>query len=124
MRCLGRAAFFGAAVRAFAFTALRAEDRAGALALLRFFTAVLVAGLDAFCLAIVCLPDPGRARTGATRPQTIQSWTGQQLRGLGAANVVTRPVVACPGLSCRKAPVSYSFPRRLNLAGRFWGIDS
>jgi len=49
---------------------------------LRFFTAAFVAGLDAFCLAIVCLPDLGRARrTGAPRRQIIQSWTRRQLRG-------------------------------------------
>src|ERR1044072_2056976 len=95
MRCFGRAAFFGAllagAVRAFAFTALRAEDRAAALAPLRFFTAVFVAGLDAFCLAIVCLPDLSRAhRMGATRGQTIQSWTRQQLQRFGI--VTRRPI--------------------------------
>ena len=71
-------------MRAFAFTALRADDRAAAFAPLRFFTAVFVAGLDAFafCLAIVCLPDLSRARrTGGARRQIIQSWTMRQLRG-------------------------------------------
>jgi hypothetical protein len=83
MRCFGRTGFFGEAVRAFALTALRAEDRAAALVPLRFFTAVLLAGLDAFCLAIVCLPDLSRARRmGATGRQISQSWTRQQLQGL------------------------------------------
>lgn len=57
MRCFGRAGFLGgAAMRAFAFPALRAEDSTSTLTPLRFFTAVFNAGLDAFCLAIVCLP--------------------------------------------------------------------
>ncbi|MGY4452759.1 hypothetical protein ACVWZR_007419 [Bradyrhizobium sp. i1.3.1] len=60
MRCLGRAGFFGAAfagvVRAFAFTALRAEDRATALAPLRFFTAAWVALRDFVFLAMGRLP--------------------------------------------------------------------
>lgn len=68
MRCFGRTGFFGATVRGFAFTALRAEDRAATLAPLRFFNAVFIAGLDALCLAIVCLPDLSRVRrTGTTR---------------------------------------------------------
>jgi len=84
MRWRGRAGFFGAAVRAFAFTALRAEDRAATLAPLRFFTAIFAAGRDAFCLAIVCLPDPSRARRmGTTQRQIIQSWARQQLRAQG-----------------------------------------
>lgn len=91
MRCFGRAGFFGATVRAFTFTALRAVDRAAALTPLRFFTAVFVAGLDAFCLAIVCLPDPSRARRpGTTRKQITQSWARQQLRGLGECS--TKPI--------------------------------
>ena len=57
MRCLGRAGFFVAvfaavlagAERAFAFTALRADDRAADLAPLRFFTAVCAALRDVCC---------------------------------------------------------------------------
>ena len=62
MRCFGRTGLFAATVRGFAFTAWRAVDSAAALAALRFFTAVFIAGLDAFCLAIVFLPDLCRAR--------------------------------------------------------------
>src|SRR3954447_26207123 len=56
MRCLGRAAFlandFVVVVRAFAFTALRAGDRAAALVPLRFFTAACAALRDFVLLAM------------------------------------------------------------------------
>src|SRR3954451_1878170 len=60
MRCLGRAGFLtddlAGVARAFAFTALRAEDRAAGLAPLRFFTAAWDALRDFAFLAMGGLP--------------------------------------------------------------------
>src|SRR4051794_30930790 len=60
MRCLGRAGFltddFAVVVGAFAFTALRAVDRAAGLAALRFFTAACNALRDFAFLAMGGLP--------------------------------------------------------------------
>src|SRR3954451_8748862 len=60
MRCLGRAVFLtddlAVVVGAFAFTALRAVDRAAGLAALRFFTAACNALRDFAFLAMAGLP--------------------------------------------------------------------